>query len=80
MTQKKVTRAQRIIGKMLQESGLEYHFKCGPRHRKLYIEGTMVFVFSHGSQANNDLDHVRSYIRRAQERKNANSGRPVSGT
>ena len=77
MTQKKVTRVQRLIDKMLRDTGLDYHFKCGPRHRKLYIEGQMVLVFSHGAEANSDLNDVRSIIRRAQERKDANSGRPL---
>lgn len=78
MTQKKVTRFQRLIDKELKGTGLEYRFECGPKHRKLFIEGKMVLVFSHGANAQGDILNIKSHIRRALERKNADQGRTLS--
>lgn len=80
MSKMRVTRIQRLIERELEGTGLEHRVECGPKHRKLYIEGAMVMVFSHGANESADVNRIRSFIRRALERKNANSGRPVQGS
>ena len=71
------TRYQRLIEKDLKRAGLAYRIECGPKHRKLFIEGVLATVFSHGANAGGDILNIKSHIRRALDRKNADKGRPV---
>ena len=61
------TRIQRLIEKEIRKAPakLDYYFENGPKHRKLYIEGKMVMVFSHGANESADIARIRSFIRRA---------------
>ena len=70
------TRIQRLIEKEIKKSPvkLDYRFENGPKHRKLFIEGKMVMVFSHGACARKDIDKVKSLVRRKQD---ADHGRAV---
>ncbi|PZQ95173.1 MAG: hypothetical protein DI533_20190 [Cereibacter sphaeroides] len=65
------TRIQRLIEKEIRKAPVKlvYHFENGPKHRKLYIEGKMVMVFSHGANENADIARIRSFVRRAVEEK-----------
>jgi hypothetical protein len=65
------TRIQRLIEKAIKDAPvkLEYRFENGPKHRKLFIEGKLVMVFSHGAKETADLARIRSFIRRAAEEK-----------
>lgn len=65
------TRIQRLIEKEIKKSPvkLDYRFENGPKHRKLFIEGKMVMVFSHGANENADIARIRSFVRRAAEEK-----------
>lgn len=65
------TRIQRLIEKEIRKAPVKlvYHFENGPKHRKLYIEGKMVMVFSHGANENADIARIRSFVRWAVEEK-----------
>lgn len=74
----KVTRIQRLIQDALKATPLDWSIDGhGAKHRKLYIEGKMVMVFSHGEGDSRDIERVRSFIRRAMERRNADPIRAV---
>lgn len=74
----KVTRIQRLIQAALRETPLSWSIDGhGRKHRKLYIEGRMVMVFSHGEGDSRDIERVRSFIRRAMEKRNADPVRAV---
>jgi len=67
MSQIRPTRFQRRIQRALDEAGLEWNIVSGKKHRKLYVGGRMIMVFSQGTAESRDIERVRSFIRRAQE-------------
>ena len=67
MSKTRVTQLQRLIAAALDNAGLAYRVEIGKKHRKLYVEGKMVMVFSHGACARKDIDKVKSLVRRAQD-------------
>lgn len=67
MSKTRVPHLQRLISAELTAAGLEHHVEIGKKHRKLYVEGKMVMVFSHGACARKDIDKVKSLVRRAQD-------------
>lgn len=78
MSRVRTTKIHRLITRALASSGLDYRIDTtGKKHRKLYIEGRMVMVFSHGACGSKDIGLLNSFIRRAQEAKNADHPRAV---
>lgn len=71
MSKFRITNFQRVLQNLLRDTDLDWRIENGKKHRKLYIEEEMVMVFSHGPCTHNDMDRVRSFIRRAKEAKNA---------
>ncbi len=71
MSKMRTTRIQKLIEKEILKAPvvLAYRFENGPKHRKLFIEGKMVMVFSHGPNENADIARIRSFVRRAVEEK-----------
>lgn len=70
-------RLHRMIRSALEGTGLDWAITDGRRHHQVIIEGKRVMVFSTGCHPGKDIDKLKSAIRRAQEAKNANSGRAV---
>lgn len=60
------TKMHRLIGEALEKTGLRWHIHSGKKHRKLFIEGRLAMVFSHGAQQNHDFGQIRSIVRRHQ--------------
>lgn len=71
MSKTRVPQLQRLIGAALDAAGIDYHVEIGKKHRKLYVGGKMVMVFSHGACARKDIDKVKSLIRRRQDADHA---------
>lgn len=67
MSKTRITHLHRLIAAELQADGLDYRVEIGKKHRKLYVEGKMVMVFSHGACARKDIDKVKSLVRRTME-------------
>lgn len=67
MSQMRPTRVQRSIQRALDEAGLDWNIVSGKKHRKLYVGGRMIMVFSQGTAENRDIERVRSFIRRAKD-------------
>ena len=67
---------QRLIFKALDDAGLNYHVEIGKKHRKLYVEGKMVFVYSHGANVSKDIHQIKSLIRRMHD---VDHQRPIRG-
>lgn len=67
MSQVRVTRFQRRIQRVLDEAGLDWSIVSGKKHRKLYVGGRMIMVFSQGTAESRDIERVRSFIRRAKD-------------
>ena len=67
MSKTRVTQLQRLISAALDKAGLACRVEIGKKHRKLYVEGKMVMVFSHGACPRKDIDKVKSLVRRIQE-------------
>lgn len=69
MSRMRKSRVYRTIEKELKRSGLRWQIIPGSKHHKVYIEGELVNVFSHGHVHDHDGDAViRSIIRKRQER------------
>lgn len=66
MGARRTPKNQREIERMLKQAGLPYTIESGQKHRKLFVRGEMVLVFSHGAHSNNDLRQITSLIQRDQ--------------
>lgn len=60
------TKMHRLVTDTLRDSGLSWRIDIGKKHRKLYIEGKLALVFSHGAHQQHDLNQIKSIIRRHQ--------------
>lgn len=57
------------LREMLDATGLDWTIKTGKKHQKIFLDGRMIGVFSHGyrpSRDDKDFDSIRCAIQRRQ--------------
>lgn len=69
MSKTKANNCERYIARLLKKTSLTWSVDTVGKHRKLYIEGEMVLVFSQGPTKAFDMGRLRNLIRRKQDEK-----------
>lgn len=79
MSYGRTPKCDRVIERVMRDHcELPWHVDYGPKHKKLFIDGRMVQVWSHGANARLDEKALTRTIKKAIE--NANHQRTIRGT
>lgn len=59
-----MNKLQRDVVSLLRKTNFSYRVEIGKKHKKLFVEGKLVMVFSHGASAEKDVGHLKTILRR----------------
>lgn len=76
MSQTRITKLERAILDLCRRLGFaDAEVRCGKKHRKLFVDGRLIHVFSRGNEKDpkggNGMRNIETRLRRLARRKNS---------